>query len=143
MRRWMACFEMKITRFTLLLLILVAPSNCFAQRESAAQQSWMPFFKTFRQAVARRDRATLRKMLPPDFHWSSGHHRRVSEEAVFGYWDQRNGSGWKAFNRILSQGTVVMARWWNNGQPPERPSRVAPETGPSVRVGISIVVLRL
>src|SRR5262245_46154499 len=65
-------------------------------------------------------------MLPPDFYWSSGHHSRVSEEAVFNYWDERNGRGWRAFSRILSQGTVAMAPWWNNGRQPARPSRVAP-----------------
>ncbi|HEV8368377.1 MAG TPA: hypothetical protein VGQ39_10545 [Pyrinomonadaceae bacterium] len=117
---------MRITRLTVLLLILVAAPHCFAQSKSAAQRTWLPFFKAFHRAVAKRERETLRKMLPPDFLWSSGHHRRVSEDAAFDYWDERSGRGWKAFNRILSQGTVTMARWWNNGNPPERPSRVAP-----------------
>jgi len=116
---------MKITRFTVLLLIVVAPANCIAQSKRAAQRAWAPFFKTFRQAVAQRDRETLRNMLPPDSRWSSGHHRRMSQETFFDYWDERNGRGWRAFNRILSQGALPMARWWNNGKLPKRSSRVA------------------
>jgi hypothetical protein len=65
-------------------------------------------------------------MLPADFHFSSGHHKRNSSDAFFDYWDEQNGRGWKAFKAVLARGTLPMALWWNNGKPPERPSRVAP-----------------
>lgn len=117
---------MKFARFTFFFLLLLAPPYCLAQGNRAAERAWKPFFKAFRLAVEKRDRETLRKMLLPDFHFSSGHHRRQSTDAAFKYWDEQNGRGWKAFKKILSQGTVPMARWWNNGKKLERPSRVAP-----------------
>lgn len=115
-----------IWRLTFLILFLLAPSYCLAQDSTAARRSWQPFFKQFRRAVERRDRETLRGMLSPDFHYSSGHHRRQLNDAVFEYWDEQNGRGWKAFKKILALGTVPMARWWNNGNQPGRPSRVTP-----------------
>src|SRR5260370_18945704 len=117
---------MKSTRLALLFLILIAPPSALAQGSAAAQLAWQPFFKAFRHAVERRDREALRKMLPADFHFSSGHHRRQSSDAVFEYWDEQNGRGWTAFKRTLALGTIPMARWWNNGRKPVPPSRVAP-----------------
>ena len=118
---------MKIRWLTFLFLVLFAPLDCLASKRSVeAQRAWKPFFTTFRRAVEKRDRETLRKMLPPDFHFSSGHHKRLSSDAVFEYWDKQNGRGWVAFKRILALGTVPMARWWHEGKEPKRPSRVAP-----------------
>jgi hypothetical protein len=77
-------------------------------------------------AVKKRDRAALRKMLAPDLLFTLGHHRSDRLDEAFKFWDAHNGRGWKAFNRILAQGAVPQARWWNNGENPKRPSRVAP-----------------
>jgi len=125
---------MRISRLALLFLILAMPAYP-AQGNPAAQRAWRAFFKAFRNAVEKRDREALRKMLPPDFHFSSGHHRRQLSDAVFEYWDEQNGRGWVAFKRALALGTVPMARWWNNGEKPKRSSRVAP---PSVNRRINI-----
>jgi hypothetical protein len=74
-------------------------------------------------------------MLASDLLFSLGHHRADHLEEAFEFWDANNGRGWKAFNRILSQGTVPQTRWWNNGANAVRPSRVAP-TAANHRVNI-------
>ena len=84
------------------------------------------FFNEFRSAVRARDRAKLRHMLAPDLLFSLGHHRSDHLDEAFKYWDAQNGRGWKAFDRILGQGTVPLAAWWNSGTKPGRPTRVAP-----------------
>ena len=117
---------MRVSRLLIIFLIFAAPTSALAQTDGAARRAWRPFFKVFRVAVAKRDRKTLRKMLLPDFHYSSGHHRQPSIDAAFAYWDQQNGRGWIAFKRTLAAGSVPMARWWNNGKRPQWPSRVAP-----------------
>jgi hypothetical protein len=65
-------------------------------------------------------------MLALDLLYSPGHHRADRQDDAFKFWDADNGRGWKAFDRILSQGTVPLSPWWNKGHKPSRPSRVAP-----------------
>jgi hypothetical protein len=94
--------------------------------KSASEKAWPSFFASFRSAVRAKDRKRLRNMLAPDLLFSLGHHRSDHLEEVFKFWDADNGRGWKEFNRILAQGTVPQAAWWNNGSQPARPTRVAP-----------------
>jgi len=83
-----------------------------------------------RIAVSRRDRATLKALMLPGFHFSDGHHaRRQSEdfrEAAFQYWDDNPKDGWRALNRTLAQGAVPMAEWWREGRKQAPPARVSP-----------------
>ncbi len=127
---------MRYAKIFILMLALLLPQATYAQTRKpktsvsqiniAADRAWWPFFAKFRFAVNRRDREALKKMMIPSFHYSSGHHGADFRDSAFRYWDGQNGRGWKAFRKILSQGTVPMARWWNNGNDPDRPSRVAP-----------------
>ena len=129
---------MKLIGILILVAAFLFPQSSFAQKRSrassrsisqvnvAAEKSWPSFFAAFRAAVKKRDRAALRKMLAPDLLFSLGHHRSDHLDEAFKFWDADNGRGWKAFNRILAQGAVPQARWWNNGEWPQRPSRVAP-----------------
>jgi hypothetical protein len=108
-------------------LVIGQPSNNSSSRatlNSAANRAWPAFFSRFRSAIHKRDRKALRQMLSPDLHYSSGHHPTNNLDEAFKYWDESD--GWRGFDRILSQGTVPLGRWWNNGSLPERPSRVAP-----------------
>jgi hypothetical protein len=129
---------MKLVGILILVAALLFPQFSYAQKRSrlhsqsssqvnaAAERAWPSFFAAFRVAVKKRDRATLRRMLAPDLLFTLGHHRSDHLDEAFKFWDADNGRGWKAFNRILSQGSVPQARWWNNGDWPKRPSRVAP-----------------
>jgi hypothetical protein len=101
-------------------------SRSNAQLNAAAEKSWPSFFADFRVAVKKRNRAALRKMLAPNLLFSLGHHQSDHLDEAFKFWDANNGRGWKAFNRILAQGTEPQARWWHNGESPKGPSRVAP-----------------
>jgi hypothetical protein len=96
------------------------------QINAVAKQAWQPFFVAFRAAVKRRDRVALRKMIAPDLLYTLGGHRSDHLDEAFKFWDNFNGRGWKAFDRILAQRTASQARWWNNGENPKRSSRVAP-----------------
>lgn len=95
-----------------------------ARVEASAERVWPSFFAAFRDAVKKRDRAALQEMMTPDFLYSLG--GGGTREEAFEFWEADNGRGWKAFNRTLAQGAVPQARWWHNGQHPERPARVAP-----------------
>jgi len=122
---------MKVFAILILISMLAAPQATSGMRQptpakSVADRAWPAFFGAFRSAVRARDRENLRKMLAADLLFSLGHHRADHLEEAFKYWDSNNGRGWKAFNRILSQGAAPQALWWNNGAKPIRPSRVAP-----------------
>jgi len=122
---------MKLLTLLILIGLLAVPHSAIGPRQSrssmlAAEQAWPSFFASFRRAVRARDRNRLRSMLAPDLLFSLGHHRSDHLDEAFEYWDADNGRGWKAFNRILNQGAVPQAAWWNNGAKPGRPSRVAP-----------------
>jgi hypothetical protein len=124
----------------LLLAVLIVPQSTLGQNRTAniqiaAKQAWPSFFSELRTAVRRRDRQALRKMLASDLLFSLGHHRNDHLEEAFNYWDANRGRGWKAFNRILGQGSAPQARWWNNGAAPGQPTRVAPAAA-NVRANI-------
>ena len=99
-----------------------------AQLEASAERAWPSFFTAFRAAARSRDRAALKGMMAPDFLFSLGGGDCCDDmrDQAFAFWDAHNGRGWKALDRILAQGAVPQARWWNHGGLPERPSRVAP-----------------
>jgi hypothetical protein len=128
------------TRILILLFILFG-SPIFAngqtqrhslfQRSALADRTWPSYFKRLRAAVNRRDRAQLKTMMLPAFHYSNGHHVRTQNEdfreQAFRYWDEQINDGWRALNRTLAKGAVPMAAWWRAGNKQKSPpSRVAP-----------------
>ncbi len=122
---------MKVLKVLVLFSILAVP--CFGQTSrpsslnmDAAQKAWPAFITSFRKAIRTRDRERLRTMLAPDLLFTLGHHRTDHLDEAFAYWDANNGRGWKAFDRILNQGTAPLPKWWNNGAVTARPRRVAP-----------------
>lgn len=131
---------MKLFASLILMLTLLTLQSSYAQKRSrifsssdaqvkmAAEKAWPSFFAAFRAAVRKRDRIALKKMLASDLLFSLGNHRSDHLDEAFAFWDENNGRGWKAFNRILTQGIAPQALWWNNGEKPKRPSRVAPST---------------
>lgn len=134
MSHWIGSTSMRVVAILVLTSLLVVPASVRSGRlewqsrssRASAENAWPIFFAEFRAAVRVRDRSRLRKLLAPDLLYSLGHHRADYLEDAFKYWDADNGRGWKAFNRILNQGTVRQAAWWHNGSRPSRPSRVAP-----------------
>ena len=120
---------MRVLAIVIIVSVLAVPSFTAGQPKSVskvADKAWPAFFASFRAAVRKRDRKSLRSMLAPDLLFSLGHHRGDHLEEAFEFWDAGNARGWKAFDRILKQGTAPEAAWWNNGAEANRPSRVAP-----------------
>jgi hypothetical protein len=115
---------MKLSRLVVLFILIVTPNTFGANNKTAAERAWKPFFTTFRTAVKKRDRAALRTMMSSDFFSSPGNDPGV--DAAFKYWDDAIGQGWRAFNRVLTHGTVPMAGWWDHGAKRKYISRVAP-----------------
>ena len=75
----------------------------------------------------KRDRVALREMMAPDFFYTIGHHASDQRDAAFGYWDERKGSGWKAFSRVLGKGAVrTIDKGLSNTGELDGPMRVAP-----------------
>ncbi len=109
------------------------PRTSLFQRNAAADRAWLPFFKNLRIAVKRRDRARLKEMMFPAFHYTLGHHAWLQQndwrEDAFKYWDSPYNPGWKALDRTLAKGAVPMAAWWREGDKEQSPpTRIAPPT---------------
>ena len=57
----------------ILLLIFAAPrADAAATRKAEADRAWPSFYASFRDAVRRRDREALRRMMPAGFAYSDG-----------------------------------------------------------------------
>lgn len=111
-----------------LLLVLLMPGVAAAQRVSAADRAWRPFFRTFRAAVRRRDQAALRRMMARDFfyHGSGGDENgdEDTRDEAFEFWSEPRLGAWQALEKVLSQGAVRNTALREPGS--SRPSRVAP-----------------
>ncbi len=112
----------------LVLAVGLAPSAGAAQRGTAADRAWRPFFAAFRAAVKRRDEAAMRRMMSRDFYYLSsggdenGNHDTRDE--AFDYWEATEIRALDAFDRVLAQGAVPNTSIRDPGN--RRPSRVAP-----------------
>ncbi len=105
------------------------------QRNVDPDRAWESFFPTFRDAVRRRDREALKEMMIPEFFYSGGGGCDDGDcrDEAFEFWDDPHVRGWRAFDRILAEGAVPQAAWWDAGRNREHPSRVAPRAANSRR----------
>lgn len=113
---------MKKSQILLLLFFLLIPSLSFAQTSrsanAAANKSWPKFWREFRAAVNKRDRAALKRMMsarfnenctlegPPD----------TPDRGIEGL-DQEG--GWRRLQKLLSLGTKAYTETYgsNKGRP--------------------------
>jgi hypothetical protein len=118
-----------------LSLFLLVPHAGAAQRAGAAERAWAPFFKAFRAAVKRRDRAALRGMMARDFYYhNSGGDENGDEDTrdeALDFWTEPRVSGWEALEKTLARGTAPNTVLREKGN--RRPSRVAPPAANSRR----------
>src|SRR2546421_8030882 len=126
---------MKYSKIFLSILILLICQTAYPQthksrdslfqRSIAADRAWLPFFKRLRTAVKRRDRARLKEMMIPEFHYTLGHHASNQQkdwrEDAFKYWDDPHNPGWKALDRTLAKGAIPEAAWWRGGDEEKSP----------------------
>ncbi len=129
---------MKLSRILIVLILIVAPNTFAANNKLAAERAWKPFFTAFRAAVRKRDRVALRKMMSSDFFSSPGNDAGI--DAAFQYWDDPHIRGWQAFNRVLNEGTVPIAAWWDHGTKRKYITRIAPPAA-NVRRNIDRAVI--
>src|SRR6266576_2160777 len=103
-----------------LLLASVAPGQHYvaqtrvrrpSAQQVAADRAWPEFFKDFRAAVSKRDRATLKMMMVRDFFFSGGggddNQDGDMRDDALKYWDDPHVRGWRAFDRTLAKGSVA------------------------------------
>ena len=117
---------------TLVLALALAPAlvprAAAAQRGTAADRAWRPFFNAFRAAVKKRDHAAMSRMMSRDFYYLSsggdenGNHDTRDE--AFDYWEATEIGALAAFDRVLAHGAVPNTSIRDPGN--RRPSRVAP-----------------
>src|SRR5439155_26162462 len=112
---------MKYSRIFLLISFLLVSQaisaqthrarNSVFQRSALADRTWPSYFNRLRAAVKRRDRATLKAMMLPAFHYSNGQHARNQNEdfreQAFRYWDEQVNDRWRASNRTLRTGSAT------------------------------------
>lgn len=113
-----------------LALCLLVPQVAFAQREASAERAWKPFFVAFRAAVRKRDRLALKEMMVTDFYFSGGDGDDNGDgdfrDDAFKFFSDARLNGWRAFDRALEQGSVVIGPAWNQGANHEYVTRVSP-----------------
>lgn len=114
---------MKFARVLVTLVVVASPIIMAANQEFAAERAWEPFFESFREAVWKRDRQALRRMMSADFFSCGGND--PGPDAAFSYWDREEMWAWQSFDAVLEQGAVPMSSWWFGGRP-ENPGRVSP-----------------
>ncbi|MBV9960221.1 MAG: hypothetical protein JO360_17475 [Acidobacteria bacterium] len=132
---------MKYSKACTLALLLLIPQITFTQtrrpqrspfqKSAAAERAWPAFFRRLKSAVKRRDRARLKGMMIPEFHYTLGHHAGPQEddfrEDAFKHWDASYNPTWKDLERTLAKGAVPLAAWWREGNRELLPpTRVAP-----------------
>jgi hypothetical protein len=118
----------RILLVALALAAVAPPAAVVAQRRGAAERAWGPFFRSFRAAVRRRDRAALRPMMAAEFyfHTSGGDDNGDgdSRDEALEYWSEPRVNGWAALEKTLAAGAVPNTAMRGPGD--RRPSRVAP-----------------
>lgn len=107
---------MKSLFISVLLLLCLVPygsaqkAGSLAAQKPAAEAAWPGFFKSFREAVGRRDRAALEKMMVSDFFFSGGggddNQDGDTRDEAFKFLDDPQVRGWQAFARTLAKGAV-------------------------------------
>ena len=120
---------MRASLIIVLMLALLVPPATQAQGGVSAEREWRTFFSAFRAAVKKRDREVLKKMLARDIFFSGGGDDNGdgdTRDEAFQLWDDPHVRGWEAFDKILSQGTVPKAAWWDGGRRRRHVSRVSP-----------------
>src|SRR5262249_30993171 len=102
-----------------ILLLFLAPIPSFAQTSAstttAANRSWPSFWRQFTAAINKKDRATLRKMMPKDFY-DGGGGSTPDEWLKFIDENARNGS-WRDLQRSVGRGTVIDRDFGKEGIP--------------------------
>jgi hypothetical protein len=103
-----------------------------AAQKIAADRAWPEFFRNFRAAVAKRDRAVLRQMMTRDFFFSGGggddNHDGDMRDDAFKFLDDPNVRGWQAFDKALAKGAAP-APPNSSADGKKYISRVAPPAG--------------
>lgn len=129
----------------ILLLFLAAPAlwaDAATTKKAEADRAWPAFHASLRDAVRRRDREALGRMMPADFDYSGGgaddNHDGDSRDDAFGYWDEGRGRGWKAFERLLLGGAVPGEG--RLGSHNGTPQRVAP---PAINRRVNVIKGRI
>jgi hypothetical protein len=77
-------------------------SRTGSRTDGAAQQDWVSFWAAFRNAVRRRDRITLRTMMPSRFLWGTNDYE--SQDQVFQDLDKKNGKLWRQLQIAVARG---------------------------------------
>jgi len=122
--------NMKHIFVIILLVTLLAPCVSNAQRVSVpqkiadAERAWKVFFPRFCAAVKRRDRATLRQMMLPEFLYSFG--GNLDRDEALESWDKSDARVWEAFASVLAKGAVSSWRAMQRVPDNPVPSRIAP-----------------
>ncbi|HKO59870.1 MAG TPA: hypothetical protein VJV03_01810 [Pyrinomonadaceae bacterium] len=128
---------MKFSRVAVLLIALIAPQICLAQRQTTqANRVWKTFYSSVREAVKRRDKEALAKHMSKDFYYlSSGGDENQDQDTrdeAFEYWEGSGIGAWEALDNTLRKGTVTNTAW-REPENRHRPSRVAPPIANSRR----------
>src|ERR1041384_1444228 len=126
---------MKLSRVTLLIVVLIVPQICLAQTTSKANRAWRPFFNSFRTAVKNRDKDALMTMMSPQFYYmSSGGDENGNSDTrdeAFEYWETSTIDMWKGLDGALALDAVT-----NTAMPQfneQRSTRISPPAANNLR----------
>jgi hypothetical protein len=106
-----------------------------SSERAAADAAWPVFFKTFREAVRRRDKEAMKKMMVKDFFFSGGSDENNDgdfRDEAFKFLRDPQIHAWQAFDKVLAAGAVPTSPNPNTGGR-KYVTRVAPPAARKIR----------
>jgi hypothetical protein len=104
-----------ISFLLLLSFVSVTAAQTPASTTAAANKAWPTFWREFSAAIAKKDRPTIRKVMPSDFFDGGG---GMSPDEWLKYIDENTRKGsWKAIQRSVAKGAIVSKQWSAKGTP--------------------------
>ena len=119
--------SLRISHLIAAVLVVLVCFSSFAHTpdsfNASADRKWPGFWRQFSEAINKKDVATIRKMMPPDF-FDGGGGGTPSEWLQFISDNEQKGS-WRNLQRSIARGTVKHRKWSSKGIP----TRVTKDNG--------------
>jgi hypothetical protein len=113
---------------------------------NAQSRNWDTFWPMLGDAVQKKDRGTLMKLMPSDFEYDccslgDEDHNGDTRDDAFRWWSKSDVNGWNELNKALAGGAVAMTAWPDNVKGRQR--KVSPPSANQSRYGGWLAIFEL
>ncbi len=96
---------------------------------AAQSRNWDTFWPMLQEAVERKDRGTLMKLMPSDFEWNccalgDVNNNGDNRDDAFQSWSAPESDGWEELKKALGSGAVNLTAWSDSAH--NRQRKIAP-----------------